>query len=328
MACGRALMNHQDGESIGKALSVLASNIKQFVPRYEITSAHKEILLDAESEANAFEESFGSSVSNLLRGCSVHFIRSAKRIAKIVNPSITSLGYQIFMSVAKLIPDNPSRVKVKLAFDILAGSEAFTRLSESLPPPLCNVSTGEVDNVTWNRAQTWTERWTRPKVLQKLSKVYSSISIDDWEELPATNNPVESINRQSTMDNVKSVSLRPLVEHFYLEDRRQAVLQIASEAGVTISYSTKKQRKKGDIPRPQKVNLHWALIKYLQEKAVGLWVAVEYYLDDLQIATRWYKGTVISYSRKGYVIIIDGCGPEENESCMFSLLKQLAIAFM
>lgn len=96
---------------------------------------------------------------------------------------------------AKLIPDNPSRVKVKLAFDILAGSEAFTRLSESLPPPLCNVSTGEVDNVTWNRAQTWTEWWTRPKVLQKLSKAYSSISTDDWEELPATNNPVESINK-------------------------------------------------------------------------------------------------------------------------------------
>ena len=76
-------MNHQDRKSVEKALSVFSSNIKQFVPRYEITSAHKEILLDfAESKANAFEESFGSSVSNLLRGCSVHFIRSAMRIAK------------------------------------------------------------------------------------------------------------------------------------------------------------------------------------------------------------------------------------------------------
>ena len=147
------------------------------------------------------------------------------------------------MSIAKLIPDNPSRDKVKLVFDILAGLETFTRLSESLPPPLCNASISEVDTITWNRAQTWNEWWTRPKVLQKLSKAYSSISTDDWEELPATNNPVESINRQNTPDNVKSVSLRPLVEHFYLEDRQQAVLQIASEAGVTTSYSTKKQRK-------------------------------------------------------------------------------------
>jgi len=94
MACGRALMNHQDGESIGKALSVFSSNIKQFFTRYKLTSAHKEILLDfAESEANAFEESFDSGVRNLLRGCSVHFIRSAMRIVKIVNSSISSLGY-------------------------------------------------------------------------------------------------------------------------------------------------------------------------------------------------------------------------------------------
>ena len=70
------------------------------------------------------------------------------------------------MSVARLIPNNPSRDKVKVAFDILAGSEAFTRLSESLPPPLCNVLTGEVHNVTWNRALTWTECWTHPRVLK------------------------------------------------------------------------------------------------------------------------------------------------------------------
>ena len=81
-------MSNQEGESIGKVLSVFFRNIKQFVPRCEITSAHKEFLLDfAESEqANAFEEPFGSSVNNLLCGCSVNFIRSAMRIAKIVNP--------------------------------------------------------------------------------------------------------------------------------------------------------------------------------------------------------------------------------------------------
>lgn len=69
------------------------------------------------------------------------------RIAKIVNSSTSSLGYQMFMSIAKLIPDNPSRDTVKLAFDILAGSESFTRLSESLPPPLCDASIGEIDPV-------------------------------------------------------------------------------------------------------------------------------------------------------------------------------------
>ena len=36
------------------------------------------------------------------------------------------------------------------------------------------------------------------------------------------------------------------------------------------------------------------------------------YKNDQQ-TTRWYKGTVISYSRNGYIIIFDGCGPDENE---------------
>ena len=184
------------------------------------------------------------------------------------------------MSVVKLIPDNPSKDEIKLAFDILAGTEPFNKLAESLPPPLCNVSSGEINTVTWNRAQTWTEWWTRPKVLQKLCKAYSSISTDDWEELPATNNPVESINRQSTPDNVKSVSLRPLLEHFYLEDRRQAVLQIASEAGVTISYSTKKRRKNRRPPKAPESRSALGIKVPSGQKAVGLRVAVEYFLDD------------------------------------------------
>ena len=155
------------------------------------------------------------------------------------------------MSVAKLIPDNPSMDKVQLAFNVLSGSELFTKLSESLPPPLCNVSSGEVDTVRWSRVQTWTDWWTRPAVLQKLSKAFSSINDGEWDDLPGTNNPVESINRQNTPDNLKSVSLKPLVEHLYLEDRRQAVLQIASEVGITISYKRKKKSSTSQSLRKQ-----------------------------------------------------------------------------
>ena len=36
MTCGRSLMNHQDGISIGKALKVLFSNVKHLHPRYEL----------------------------------------------------------------------------------------------------------------------------------------------------------------------------------------------------------------------------------------------------------------------------------------------------
>jgi len=248
IACGRALMNHQDGQSIGKALLVMSNHVKKFYPSYDITTAHKEILLDFdEREANGFQLSFGNNVSNLFRGCSVHFLRSAMRVGKLVNLSASSVGYQIFVAVAKLIPDNQSRDIVKRAFSILGGSESFTALADNLPPPLCSCTADQVDTLNWTRAQTWTEWWTRPLILKKLCKAYSALDFDDWDELPGTNNPVESINRQSTPDNIKSISLRP--QHIYSEDRRQATLQVATNVGITISYAVKKRRR---IRRPPK----------------------------------------------------------------------------
>jgi len=45
------------------------------------------------------------------------------------------------------------------------------------------------------------------------------LTAEEWDDLPATTNPVESISRQSIPPNTKQVSLKPLIEHFYLEDR-------------------------------------------------------------------------------------------------------------
>ena len=164
IACGCALLNHQDGVSIGKALSVLNTNVKKYFPWYDIKVAHKEILLDFDdAEANAFFSAFGVEISSHLRGCAVHFIRSGMRVAKLVNISTTSLGYQIFMSVVKLIPDNSCKELVNLAFKVLSGSLPFTRLSSHLPPHLNRVTTEEVNTSQWNNLQTWTEWWTRPK---------------------------------------------------------------------------------------------------------------------------------------------------------------------
>ena len=51
------------------------------------------------------------------------------------------------------------------------------------------------------------------------------------------------------------------------------------------------------------------------KSAVGTRLSVEFYNDDNNTTTTWYRGTVIAYSRnKGYVVNFDGCGPEENET--------------
>ena len=54
--------------------------------------------------------------------------------------------------------------------------------------------------------------------IEKLSKAFSDMTEENWDKLPGSNNPVESIDRQSIPDNAKFISLRPLIEHFYLED--------------------------------------------------------------------------------------------------------------
>ena len=49
-----------------------------------------------DAEANAFQASFGKDVPCILRGCRVHFLRSAMRVVKQVNSSSSSNGYHIF----------------------------------------------------------------------------------------------------------------------------------------------------------------------------------------------------------------------------------------
>ena len=46
---------------------------------------------------------------------------------------------------------------------------------------------------------------------------------------------------------------------------------------------------------------------------MGLRVSMEFFDGDNDETTTWYKGSVISYSRRGYIVTFDGFGPEENE---------------
>ena len=113
----------EDAISIGKVLSVLAGNVKKQYKNYNITTSHKEILVDfADAEANAFQASFGKEdASCILRGSCVHALQSAMRGAKQVNSSSSSNWYHIFMHFARKIPDESSKDIVQHEFDVLCG---------------------------------------------------------------------------------------------------------------------------------------------------------------------------------------------------------------
>lgn len=76
---------------------------------------------------------------------------------------------------------------------------------------------------------------------------------------------------------MKSVSLRPLIEHIYLEDRRQAALQVATNAGVTISYAVKKHRRMRCPPKaPEKRSaLGISVVPSGKKAIIGLRLSIE-----------------------------------------------------
>ena len=117
------------------------------------------------------------------------------------------------MAIAKRIPNEPSQTVVINGFDVLCGQRSFTSFSDFLPLNLKELTELEVDTTNWKNYQTKINWWKRPQVL-------------------------------------KSISLRPLIEHFYSEDKRHAIMQVASDSKVTISYHVKK--KEVDYPRLQK----------------------------------------------------------------------------
>jgi len=151
--------------------------------------------------------------------------------------------------------------------------------------------------------------WKRPHVLKKLTKAYSSLTAEEWDDLPGTTNPVESINRQSIPQNVQSVSLKPLVGHIYLEDRRHAILQVATSKNITILYQTKSRKRKHQLPKPpEKRSLLCSRSVPTGKKSIGTHVSVEFYdVDNNKSSTTWYKGTVIACNKQGYIVTFDGC---------------------
>ena len=313
---------------IGTVLSKLVDNVKFFHDEYNIKTAHKEILVDFDdAESNAFVASFGQELSNVLRGCAVHFMRSAMHVAKLVNPSITSTGYHIFMSIAKRVLDEPCKQRVDEAFDVLCGLKTIEQFSDKLSPDLRVTDYTQVDTSRWTETETWVDWWKRPHVLRKLSKAYSSLSVEDWEDLPGTTNPVESINRQSIPENQKLVSLKPLIEHIYLEDRRQAILEVATTVNTTITYQVKPKRRTRRPPKPPErqsalSSKHHSKDIPTGKRAIVTPVSVEFYDGSDCVSTTWYKGTIIKSNKQGYLVIFDNCGPEHNE-IIKSLKKSL-----
>ena len=87
------------------------------------------------------------------------------------------------------------------------------------------------------------------------------------------------------------------------------------QKGITISYAVKELKQTRHAAKVPGMKTSLGIPDILVgKKAIGQRISIEFFDDESRSTTTWFKGTVIAYSRKGYVVTFDGCGPEENET--------------
>ena len=87
---------------------------------------------------------------------------------------------------------------------------------------------------------------------------------------------------------------------------------------MTISYNSKKNkrnnrgRKCWSLETSNNINVARGQLARGQLVEGSVWLK---FLNESGESTTWYKGTLLlSYSRRGYVVIFDSFGPAENEA--------------
>ena len=153
----------------------------------------------------------------------------------------TKEEHSIFRYLGHSIQDFRQQVDVKLAFDVLCGNKSIAEAKNLLPPHLA-VICNAVTNEHWSKSVYWVRWWSRERSLRMFCKAYTLRNNEEWDATPNTNNPVESLNRQSTGEGCSNISV--LKKNVYLEDRLHAVKIVVSEQNINISYEDNSQEEK------------------------------------------------------------------------------------
>ena len=323
-AVSRVLCDKQDGESYGLSFHEVFKQATKINPNFDNGKSLRQIVVDFDdAEYNGFTQVLGKCITEkLLRGCSVHWMRSVNKVAKLVCQSRDE--ETIFKTLARKVEDATRKEDVMEIFEILSGKKdlknAIPYVSENLKH-LCK-ETNDVSNDGWKKLKHWANWWTRSRHLQMFTKAYTSRDVEDWEETSNTTNPVESINRQSFKSRN---NLNVILENIYLEDRIHAVKMAASSQDISITYSSNSNKKKNkkrkraslvddsvkanDTNGPPDKTKDIRATKRARRRGKGLIdavVEVEYKEknEDGQLCyLGWLKGTITAYnSRQGYLV--------------------------
>lgn len=331
-AVARVLLNRQDGDTYGTAISQVFDHVTTKHPLFRNGKNLRQIMMVFDqAEYNGFERSIGAELcQKIMRGCTVHWKTSVNRISDIVTRSKEECS--IFRQIAHGIQDFKTKADVKVAFDVLCGKGKVSNVKHLLTPKQAAVW-DQIAIEHWSKASHWVKWWSRERILRMFCKAHTLRDKEEWEETPNADNPVESLNRQSIGEGCSNISV--LMKNIYMEDRLHAVKIVASEPNVNISYEMntqeerEKKRKKrkrsrlslkgvgsclNDVepemeqtPPDKRQRLDKRSLKRdtNKERMIGTRIEVEYE-ENVNGEVKylgWIKGTIMDYDKsKGYFV--------------------------
>lgn len=116
------------------------------------------------------------------------------RVSDIVRKS--NVQQNKFRSIGHGLQDLENKTGVKVASNVLSGVKNVVDAKHLLSLDLaakCNL----VTNTQWSKATHWVRWWPRDRILKMFSRAFSLRNKEDGDATLDTNNPVESLHRQS-----------------------------------------------------------------------------------------------------------------------------------
>ena len=176
-------------------------------PNFKKGRAVKQILVDFDdAKYNGLVEVLGTDFAQkVIRGCSVHWMRSVNRIAKMVCASREKEA--VFKYIGKIIQETQDKETVIQMFDVLSGKKNVKEATEHLSDAMAEKCVHDnITNTHWKKLKHWENWWTSTRHLQMFTKAFTIQEPENWDGLSKTTNPVESISRQTFKSHGRSAT--------------------------------------------------------------------------------------------------------------------------
>ena len=243
----RVRLTRQTAEAYSIAFTKTFANCKEKYGKFQPGKTLLGVVIDwCDAEINGLGKAVGKEMAvTLLKGCSVHWIRSWQRVRdRVCCSNDPSREKKLFASIASNIQKLPSGSTVCNAFEVLCKQKSAFCLIGRIKG-FTNDDANFINNDTdWSSAKRWAEWWMRSEHLRMLSKDYYNMDEEIWDRCPSDTNAVERKNKDSKEQQPQQ--LQSAMVNLYKLDKASCSKHLAALDGSSIAYysQTTEARKK------------------------------------------------------------------------------------